>query len=461
MNNCKCKNRDYILCESIQDCCPEYYDIICIGAGASGLYLGYKMVKEKSDKSLLILEKMDRVGGKITSVPFSDKNVKYQAEGCAQRFMNNHFLVKEVIDFFNIGYTPLSNDLIATDTSRADELSQMLLEKYPIGSDKLSEIANVDAITNLPSIEDGSYKNLYEFNDGTGYRIFTEYWNLEDMYNVLFNTSEPVQNFVDGGFKNLFNKMKKYIESKYDIILNKKVSVIEYDVCNNIYIINGEYSCKKVIFTGIQHDFTIINTNSFNIQSLKEKLYNLDSIDANFIRLFVEFDDPWWTNDQIPLNFRDDGPIGNMYYYTKNALVLYSDMRNAYTLYSMIPLELQKYGHNMIKWIKFERAERLKRFLMKYIKELIIKGANDSPDMNIVIPSDDQLKSMYRFAFKFTRQVLTLWRQVEGGTFDDILYSLNNNGNIHIVGGNYTTLTGWVEGAFDSISKNYNNIVNF
>jgi len=434
----------------------KHYDIICIGAGAAGLYLGYKMTREKSSKSLLILDKNDRIGGKIVSVDFND-NVPYVAEGCAQRFMNGHVYVEELVKFFNLGYSSFRNDLIMTNIESGTEILDSMLEQYPINSKEISKISILDAVINQPSIQDGSYENYKKFMNAIGYQMFISDMNLDVGYNVLFETESVIQNFIDGGFTALFEAMKGYM--KYPIKLNTQVYKANYDGYNDRYIINNKYTCKKLVYTGDQVDLAMLNTNSKRIYNIKDTILRNTSVSSDFIRLFVQFNDPWWTKEQFQYKFLDMGPIGTIYYYTEDTLLVYCDMHNAHIIHAMIPFELQKYGHNTIRWLNMNQAPKLKSFLKKYIKPLIQKGADDSPEEGLSVPTDDQLDSSVKFAFKFTKQILSMWKQMSEQGYNDLLSSINNSHNVHFVGGNYAEIQGWVNGAFQCIDQNYEHVV--
>lgn len=437
----------------------KYYDIICIGAGAAGLYLGYKMVKEESPLSLLILEKLNKVGGRVQSVPFFDKSIKYRAEGCAQRFMDGQERVRDVVDFFNVGYTKLRNDLIATTDSASDLISQ-IVDKYDPDSPEIVEISNLDALVNTPTIETGSYENIREFANAHGYLTNINYMNLFYFYESVISTSLPTQNFINGGYINLFERMAEYINKRYEILLNTPVINVKYDHCRDLYIINNSYECKKLVYTGVVSDLSLINTDSCNLRSIKSELYENIGYYKDYIRIFFHFKNGWWTESQIPMQFKDLGPISVMYYYTLNDIVVYNGSINADLIHSLIPLELWEKGHNNIEWISISKAPRLKRFIKRYIKELVEKGATQSPQLGLRIPTEEELDSVTHFAFKYTKESVLTFGQMKKEKWKDFIQTINNYNNIHVVGGDYTYLTGWVEGAFESIDMNYENITN-
>ena len=64
------------------------YDIVIIGAGFSGLYCAYKL-KDKI-KKILIVEKDNKIGGRIISYKKKINNKTYIFEQGANRFSRHH-----------------------------------------------------------------------------------------------------------------------------------------------------------------------------------------------------------------------------------------------------------------------------------------------------------------------------------------------------------------------------------
>ena len=49
------------------------YDVVIVGAGMAGLSAAYRILTQRPDTKLLILESRERVGGRIWSIPFDTK----------------------------------------------------------------------------------------------------------------------------------------------------------------------------------------------------------------------------------------------------------------------------------------------------------------------------------------------------------------------------------------------------
>lgn len=79
------------ICYSETPPSPVVHDVIIVGAGISGLYAGYSIKKQTPDLSFLVLEKQNRVGGRIHSqfIDFPDGNIVKEEDG-GMRFLINH-----------------------------------------------------------------------------------------------------------------------------------------------------------------------------------------------------------------------------------------------------------------------------------------------------------------------------------------------------------------------------------
>lgn len=70
------------------------YDMVIIGAGISGLYLGYKLLLQYPKKKIIIIEKNNYIGGKIQTKHFKD----YVYEAGAGRISSKYFLLMKLIE---------------------------------------------------------------------------------------------------------------------------------------------------------------------------------------------------------------------------------------------------------------------------------------------------------------------------------------------------------------------------
>ena len=439
------------------ECELKYYDILCCGAGPAGLYLGYLMTKNKSDKSLLILEKLDRVGGMCASVSFKG-NVPYEAEGCAQRFRDNQLLIKSLVEEFEVGYVVASGSYSAT-TDSAKELLDQIVQKYGDSCDN-SDVSNLDALVNTPSIEEGSYDNIANFINATGYTENASYMNLSAFFDDVVSVTPSTQNFVAGGFQHLFQKVHEHVAARYDVLLGTPMTNITYDECSGCYIVNNKYMCKKIVLTCPPYALNDINTNSLMLQQTRKFIRENIGVGMYALRMYVHVENPWWDAEKLPVSFKNIGPLSMMSYLTPNDFMLYNYGVNSDLLRSMMPRDLWNEGKDQIKWIDMDRAPRLKRFIAHYVKKLVLKGQTQSPDFGLKMPTDEELDTMTEFAFKHTKDAVVMYGQMSCDEWQNFFNLINNRDNLHIVGGAYNRESGWVNGAFANILENYDNIVN-
>ena len=73
------------------------YDEIIVGGGIAGLYYTYELLKKKSSKKILILEKEEIWGGRIQTHHFQFQKKSYQIEAGAGRFNQNHTYLIQLI----------------------------------------------------------------------------------------------------------------------------------------------------------------------------------------------------------------------------------------------------------------------------------------------------------------------------------------------------------------------------
>ena len=73
------------------------YDIIIIGGGIAGLYTQYKLLQKKHGIKILLIEKNNRMGGRIYTYKTNIKGKNYSMEAGAGRFNDNHKLLIKLI----------------------------------------------------------------------------------------------------------------------------------------------------------------------------------------------------------------------------------------------------------------------------------------------------------------------------------------------------------------------------
>ena len=81
------------------------YDIVIIGGGISSLFFCYRLINIKPDSNILILEKNNRLGGKVYTGEYND----YKYELGAGRFRKSHHLLMNLLQELQLDNKLVSN----------------------------------------------------------------------------------------------------------------------------------------------------------------------------------------------------------------------------------------------------------------------------------------------------------------------------------------------------------------
>jgi monoamine oxidase len=75
-------------------------DVAIVGAGAAGTYLGYRLIRARPDWRIAILERSNRIGGRLWTVKVD--GLEHPIELGGMRYMSGHPLVQSVVDELGI-----------------------------------------------------------------------------------------------------------------------------------------------------------------------------------------------------------------------------------------------------------------------------------------------------------------------------------------------------------------------
>ncbi|ARF08217.1 NADP-binding rossmann-like domain protein [Catovirus CTV1] len=410
----------------------KHCDIICIGLGISGLYFGYKALK--SNKKILFIEKEERVGGRIKSVSLG--NNPYWAEGCATRFfynpnsppsLQNDGYVVQLLEELNIGSTPMPNDRIETGDYYL-KVIQKINQMYPVMYDSLAKLS-------FPTQVELLGYSIKEFADQIGYPLFEDPINLNMAMRTLNKFVDLVQNFVDGGYENVCEKIYHIIKKRFKFKFNKTVSQIDY--IDNCYIINNKYKAKKLLFTGTIDQLNTITINIPHLLELKRNLVN-SYFDYRAIRIYLKIKDPWWTKDDILKKWNTGTALNQIIYFTKDTIQIYSNMWASELLFYMIPEKFRTIN----KFIDSSNVPQLVNYVSQKISEII--GVQ-----NIKID---------KIWYKYTRAAAQFVRPIEEN-YNKFIKRIQENNNFYMLSGDYTLNPGWVNSCLQIVEEKYKNII--
>lgn len=214
------------------------YDYIIVGAGISGLYSAYNLLKENPDFKILILERNRDVGGRI--------DTQNGLEAGAGRFHENQPLIMGLIR--ELG---LSQHMVPIGTYEHFIANKQLHSMEPINkiidyviarsrkTDKktLKNIIFLDYVKQVLSIDDAAF--LLDFY---GYSSELTNMNAYDTINLMKNHLNHTTQFyrMEGGLSIIIRELIRRIDAK--IMVHRRVNDIQY----NYEMAQFEVTCDEI-----------------------------------------------------------------------------------------------------------------------------------------------------------------------------------------------------------------------
>nr|QFG75030.1 MAG: flavin containing amine oxidoreductase [Megaviridae environmental sample] len=227
----------------------KHYNIIIIGAGIAGLYTGYTL--QKTHPSIAIIEKNNRVGGRIYT--YYDKKKNIHVEGGAGRINVNHRLFNQLLNDLSLNNKRVN---ISSDTNYIDKQGNDLTkEKTEIMSKLYSFISSYDIEKHKKQLnncylneflhkqfgktyakkleEMFEYKSLmYKLNCYECFKILKKDYYKNNKYFILKN-----------GLSEVPEALKKLFKGK--LYLNTVISDIKHS--GDQYILDNKFTCDILI----------------------------------------------------------------------------------------------------------------------------------------------------------------------------------------------------------------------
>lgn len=397
--------------------------MIIIGAGIAGLYMAYKYHSKYPNEKIILLEKSDRLGGRVLS--YHKNNIKYEIG--AGRFADHHKYIIKLIKEFNLHdkIYPIKNDkdyINKTNKTLIKNQFNTLLEKI----NKLikhKKDYNKKTIKELlvTKIEKELLKQLINHYE---YYSEIEHYSAEYAYyvnNTQFNNSQFY--VLGGGLEQLVKQLEKKIKPYTKIIKKQNVTEIKFD--NGIFHIttNKKYETPKLLLA-------IPNNGIKNIKfSSNIKMTHITKHIATepLFRIYAKYSINKTTGK---VWFQDTGKI------VTNSPIKYIIPINRQQGTIMISYTDGKYASDMIKRSK-------KMDLEKYINNEIQKLFGDIPDA-------------IWMRFYYWDIGCHYWKKL--GTKDvqhitkKILQPYNDK-KMFVVGETYSKQQAWIEGALESVEE--------
>jgi protoporphyrinogen oxidase len=201
------------------------YDYIIVGAGLSGLYSAYKLLKENPDLKILILERNRDVGGRV--------DTQDGLEAGAGRFHENQPHIMGLIRELGLAQhmVPIETyeHFIANKTLHTMEPVDKIID-YVIKTSKkidkniLKNMVFLDYVKQVLSIDDASF--LLDFY---GYSSELTNMNAYDTINLMKNHLNHDTQFytLQGGLSQIVRELTKRIDAK--IMVHRRVVDIHYN----------------------------------------------------------------------------------------------------------------------------------------------------------------------------------------------------------------------------------------
>jgi Flavin containing amine oxidoreductase len=409
------------------------YDMIIVGGGLSGLYAAYRYHQKHPKSKILLLESLDRLGGRI----YTYEDTTYgKIEAGAARFLTQHKHVIQLIHEFgleasighippDIGYEPVTPTNIPHTPKDIRNLSKIILKHADKTPQKvLQNQVFMDFVKKvLPPIE----AQLYY--DSFGYSSELTFMNAYDTVQLIKNhfMSRRFLN-LKGGLNQIIDRLVAKLRTYKNIEIKIKYPVtdIQYDNQTQFFHITANQSqfqsriCICTFNKETAEHFPILRP----IQPYLKYIKNLP-----LCRIYSQFspnpetNEPWFkgrhkftTNNPlrmvIPMN-ADRGTV----------MISYSDNHYATTWY---------------KLYKTKGIDAVNKKLHKLIQESV-------PNTSIPPPTHTKI-------FYWDHAVAYYAKGFDSSTMLDKIRQPYPNIPLYLCGENYSEKNNqWMEGALDTV----------
>ena len=344
---------------------------IIVGAGITGLYLAYKLIKDKNENpdNILIIEKSNRIGGRIYT--YSNKGYKYDVGagrlGKKQKlimklikeleledkiydittdknyFVDNKLLnEKELLKYFNSKFNSISDIWKYAITYKSNlDLTKMNFHNYVSTFLDTNEVKILDRSL-------GYVNEIYKLNAYNAVYTLRKDFDVED--NSFF--------ILLGGLSMICEKIHEYLKSKnVEIILNCDLNDID-DKKKIIKTSKNNYKYSKLYLAICKKGYmTIPYFNNY------KDLFDSVSV-GNLLRIYAKFDvnkNNWIKDIKKTL--------------TDNKLQFIIPIDNKYGL-----IQISYTDDYIANFWNVLKKKEIKKLLVKYIKEIFPKHNVTEPE---------------------------------------------------------------------------------
>jgi hypothetical protein len=489
------------------------YDVVIVGAGITGCYLAHRMLRQFPDKKILILDRNDRIGGRIvTHNDYSGINCEYGAMRIFKEYQpritklisdigldliseayinkNNFFYCKNSIFYNNRLYPETDSKYFLDENEKNknvfDTVNNNIIEIYKSKNilHNFYEYKHRYKICSDPSYCALSYKNTI-INGKTS--ISYENWNRYNDINGYSNMYNNKCSFLYGSIENvsLHNKYTQYLIKNGFVELPKKLiqkfKEIDYDDIqnnkeNNNILKNTDLKQFKLLLNG--NTELILNNNKTNqnkkivtkelfICVPKSDISKIDGFCSNFIsnyietvldkklfKMFLYFDekDNFWNNlGFISGRCTTTLDLGQIWFYGPNILMTYSIATSADFWAAILPYIEQ------IEPIDINTNEKIKNIVEEQIK--LYQKIFNSYNIKVPLPK--------KVSWRYYENGVCIWQNLNlppynNKSFNDIkdilFYPLGRDKKVYYVNNDMSLYQGWCEGSIEVVDELLHNL---
>tara|TARA_B110000208_G_scaffold189038_1_gene249821 strand:+ start:668 stop:1936 length:1269 start_codon:yes stop_codon:yes gene_type:complete len=413
----------------------EEFNIIIMGGGIAGLYIQYtllkKFLKKKKRPKILLIEKNNRLGGRIFTHKEIVKGEKYSMEAGAGRFNDNHKLLIKLIK--KLGY---SKNIV-----KIPSIVDVRIKKEKWVNNDLSLYSPYDYMDSIISqftikkkMKNISFENWLKKNTNTKLSAYLkDFYPYKDIfksntYDALNSYKKDLNNnnnfyTLRGGLTQLIEKLKLDIISMGGIIKVNTTLLNIRQIGKNYLIKTSHFKaiCGKIILTGQRPDLLKIKYLK-NISNLLNSVRNIKL--CRFYCIFDTKNGAWFENIKKTITDSRISYFIPIDYETGLVMISYVDDYNA----------------NYLKKLELKSEKKIINFLLKECEQIF--GIEK-------IPQPIWYKSFY-------------WKNGVGGWKTGVDSKKNEkkiivpyeNENLFICGENYSSkFQGWIEGSLITAKK--------
>ena len=389
------------------------YDLIIIGAGISGLYIGNNI----ETQNFIILEQKKRVGGRIKTF----KNDSFMYETGAYRFFNHHTkfisLLKKLKLEKHIKKMNSNKDFVLMNnqskniynTDKVLDYDQIFYRLKSLTKKELSSNTIFALIEKYYDRETAIMVNDYngydDFIKASGVNIINDYKTHKSYF---YNLDCGYSKIIDLLFENI-NQKVKIGETLLDIKKKKNFFLVTTNKTN--------YMTKKIIFT-------IPKENLSKIEFINSNVNYLNSVSSgDYIRVFAQ-------------------------YPKKNGKVWFHDINPTVTdgvIRKIIPENIET-GLLQVCYNDHINAERVRNIILNGDLKTFIRNSLNKLFIHKNIPEPIFINCHY------WKNANHYWLPFYDNEHISN-YILNPIQNIYICGESYSNNQGWIEGALKTSDK--------